>query len=387
MNHAIQSSKAGLSGAKLRAKERVLQYLQTEFNRPDVAAGARLPASRALAKKLEVSVSTVQTVFRMLAKEGIISTEVGNGSFLIKPPRAISSSSLRIGMTFGLLEGNRPTDYWQLSISGAILNHAGRLPGHASVVPIDLSGRDASAAAGVLEQHLDRVDGIILKPFPGLLEKLDEAPLSGCPVVHLNPPKPSATANFVSADYLDGYYRIGKAFLRAGRKRILFLPNMPEEFGAADLLRNAGLTGAIGARIHQEIDYAVLSATGALEKHGFEAARQAFGRSAFKPDAVVCAGDGLAEGVWRYCREHSVRVPEEVSILGGTGMHSNEAGRGLTRARQPVERIGMELVEMIRRIVQSDQKQQPGLYLPIEFVGGDSTTTKENALLGLNTRG
>lgn len=382
MNDVIPSAKSSLTGAKLRAKERVLDYLQTEFSRPDVARGARLPASRALAKELGVSVSTVQTVFRMLAKQGIISTEVGNGSFLINPPGA-TTAELRLGVTFGLLEGNQPTDAWHLSISGAILNHAATLPGNVSVVPMDLSHKTASEAAKYLAENVSRVDGVILKPFAGLKERLDSKPLSGIPIVHLNPPTPSATANFVSADYLDAYHRIGKALLAGGRKRILFLPNMETGFGAGDFLRNAGLTGAIGTALQKEVDYTVVSADGNLETHGYEAARRIFGQGGMKPDAVVCAGDGLAEGVWEYCREHSIKVPDDVSIVGGTGMHGRDQGRGLTRARQPVERIGVELVELVRRIRLANGKPQPGLYLPIEFIGGDSTTARENDALQL----
>jgi len=382
MHETTKRQKRTLPGAKLRAREQVIAYLETELNREGLTHGARLPTSRALASQLGVSASTVQAVFQELARKGVISTEVGNGSFLINPPRH-QSRSLRLGVTFGRLEGNQPSDVWQLGISGAILNHSARMGGDVSVVPIPLGRRDAAKALQTLELYRDRVDGIIMRPIASLYEKLDAPFFQKLPIVHLNPPTPSATANFVSADYLNGWYRMTAALVRSGRKRIVNLVNPCDgQLSAADALRNAGLTAAIGIELGKTVHYEMAATEGHQEEDGFRAAERIFAHPRRRPDAIVTTSDQMACGVKRYCEENAIRVPEEVSIIGGTGSESpSPGGWQITRACQPLEQIGIELVEMLCRIINFDGKPQPGIYLPFTFETGTTTRAAENQLL------
>ena len=53
---------------------------------------------------------------------------------------------------------------------------------------------------------------------------------------------------------------------------------------------------------------------------------------------------------------------------------------GITASRQPLNQIGRELLQMLLRRLQ-DGKSQPGIYLSAPFIGGATTTEKENARL------
>src|ERR1051325_3875184 len=88
-----------LNVAKGRPSERVLEYLQAEFDRPELKHGSRLPTMRDIANRLGVSQPIVQGVFRRLAEEGRIVTKVGNGSFLVQHRRG-QSESLKIALSF-----------------------------------------------------------------------------------------------------------------------------------------------------------------------------------------------------------------------------------------------------------------------------------------------
>ncbi len=372
-----------VAGAKLRAKERVLAYLQRELSRQDLPAGARLPTSRALAKELGVSVSTVQTVFQSLAKAGVISTVVGNGSFLLNPPNR-NTSLFRIGVAFDFLAESGARDTWQAAISAAILEHAGRLSGHISVAPIVLGNQTLEQSINTLESWRDRVDGIILKASPELAAYCATSRLKNIPVVHLNPPWPSATSNFVSADYLAGFQRVSQAFVRSGRRHILYLDNFAEEFSPAGSLRNAGLVAGIGHRIGREVRYTVLRPGGSAEENGYRAMAEVFSAGRDLPDAIVCTGNLLAIGVKRYLTENHIRVPEDVSIIGGTGSERAIAlVAGLTQIQQPLDQIGVELVEMLRR-VKAEGRSQAAVFFPITFGIGKSTTPAENEWLGVD---
>ncbi len=372
------SSKASLGG--LRAREKVLAHLEEEFRKQAFPSGTRLPSSRELSRKLGVSVSTVQNVFQIFVKRGVIATEIGNGSFLINPPVS-ETKALRIGVTFGLLAGNQATDVWQLAISEAILQRIGEM-GNASVYPINLARQSAGESLEILQSYRDKVDGIILKPIEGLPRLLKESSLHGFPIVHLNPPWVSATSNFVSADYLSGFLRVGEALVASGRKSIFCIESHPYAGLGNFSLITSGLVGAIGARIGKEIHYEMIVAESTLEEDGYRAAKAAFTNGEAKPDALVCAGDFLAVGARRYCMENGIRVPEEVSVVAGLGALSLAAlTAGITQIRQPLGQIGMELVEMLCRQIRSGGRAEPGVYLPMDVREGASTTAAENRLL------
>ena len=65
-----------------RAKAKVYAHLQTLLSE---GAGTRLPTTRMVADRLGVSISTVQSVYKVLSEEGVIRSEVGNGTFLVRP--------------------------------------------------------------------------------------------------------------------------------------------------------------------------------------------------------------------------------------------------------------------------------------------------------------
>lgn len=376
-------------GVKPRARERVLAYLEAQFERGDLPQGARLPSGRALAGQLGVSVSTVQSVFQMLTREGVISTEIGNGSFLLKAPKT-DRQTLRLGVTFGSLTGSPAVDLWHLHISGAMVNHLARMDRESHIVPMTMLDQTGEQARQTLENYRHRVDGVILRPVEGLAARLDRELLEEVAVVHLNPPALSATADFVSADFMDTWYRIGKALLGAGRRRIVNLSNFHEQIGVSNLLRHAGLTAAIGIRTGREVSYEMVNAIDHHEEHGYCAAGQIFAKGREWPDAVVATGDELALGVLRYCRENGIRVPHDVSVIGGSGTHP-ASSRHLTTACQPMQAIGVELVEMLCRKIDARRHRrnpvQTGVYLPMTFSGGGTTLPAENELLGIAASG
>ncbi len=375
-------------GAKLRPKERVLAYLEEQFRRGDFPPGARLPSGRVLAAELGVSVSTVQTVIKILTREGVISTEVGNGSFLLKAPK-IKSDVIRLGVTFGSISGSGLADFWHLHISNAVVHHLAGLEREVSIIPIRLFEQNAKEARASLEGYRRRVDGIILRPIEGLIDELDAAFLEEVPMVHLNPPMPWATASFVSANFMEAWIRIGRALVAAGRRRIVHLTQFGEIFGVSNSLRHAGLTAAIEMERSSAVSYRLFNAGSHHEEDGYRAAEAIFAAQAEWPDAVVTAGDELAAGLLRYCREHGILVPEAVSLIGGSGTSALHGDRsGLTVACQPLEEIGRQLAEMICRMVDAKRAgsdpTQTGLYLPMSFAGGATTLPQENELLGIH---
>jgi GntR family uxuAB operon transcriptional repressor len=69
-----------------RRRERLAELILAESRRAGLGAGSRLPTERQLANTLGASRTSVRHALAMLEAEGLISREVGRGTFLRQPP-------------------------------------------------------------------------------------------------------------------------------------------------------------------------------------------------------------------------------------------------------------------------------------------------------------
>ena len=70
----------------------IVHQLQDIIKEGDLSPGDQLPTTRQLAVKLGINFNTVARAYRMLDKEGLISTQPGRGTFVMRPQRKISSN-------------------------------------------------------------------------------------------------------------------------------------------------------------------------------------------------------------------------------------------------------------------------------------------------------
>jgi GntR family transcriptional regulator len=61
----------------------------------ELKAGDQLPTVRQLAADLRVNFNTVARAYRLLDEEGIISTQHGRGTYILKPPSAKDMARMR----------------------------------------------------------------------------------------------------------------------------------------------------------------------------------------------------------------------------------------------------------------------------------------------------
>jgi DNA-binding transcriptional MocR family regulator len=219
------STPSRLDDVNLRPSERVIQYLLQEFDRPELKEGSRLPSNRELARRLQVSVPTIQGVLQQLSREGRVRAQRGSGTYLISRPSSIAES-LKIVIA-APLHPDEGRDPWLHTI------FAGLVPAVIkSKTPITLRGISPQEfGTNISVQYLlderASADGLIVIPFalmPDDRRRVTEAyEEAKKPAVHLHPPEISATANFVSADYMEAAYRLGNAWRQTRRRRILLL--------------------------------------------------------------------------------------------------------------------------------------------------------------------
>lgn len=371
--------------SKLRPAERVRHHLTTLAAQVTSEGEHRLPATQRLADKLQVSPRTVATVYKELAHEGVLRTRVGDGTYLISRRSRPVRQEFRIGLSVSLPLGGTANRRWASEICGGVLETAGAKSRSVAVVP--LQQQQDSEPDELTERTLallPKVDGLILFPLPtgrAIREAYDQA---GKPVVSLNSPGCTATADFVSPDYYDASMRLGAAMRETGRRRVLYLISGPIEQSISTQQRLAGLTAGIGADLGRQMTVRLAQADGPAEASGYAAVKAELESGDVAPDVVYAAGDALAVGAIRALTEAGLRVPDDTSVVGGTGNRSSEMSElKLTCCQQPLHELGEALLDMLIERLRRPGLSAAGRYLPMPFVGGGTTRDEEGLHLGI----
>lgn len=370
-----------------RPTDRVRRYLQDEFDRPDLAAGTRLPTVRQLARRLNVGVATVHTVLKQLASEGRIRTQVGNGTFLVASLQRSRPATFRIALNLPVVDLS-PSAAWGGRMMQGIIRAAARNPRSVMIMPLEHGNLSSEQLAEELIAERSEVDALIL--LPTATARTEEAQAAyerdGKPVVFINPPVANATTNFVSADFYGAGHRLGRAWREAGRRRAVFLSIRLADSVSAQL-ECSGLMTGFDAPHHADAAFTTLSVQSVAEEDGYRTMMGYLDRCGAPPDAVFCSGDHLALGALRALRERRLDVPGEVSVVGATG--ADLAGTPcpqLTRLAQPFRELSEAAVEMVCARIEQKGAALPGRVLPTPFIGGATTRPQENERLGIEPR-
>ena len=197
---------------------------------------------------------------------------------------------------------------------------------------------DAAAALDMMLQY--NVDAVLIAtsaPPEGFAASCAQA---GLPVVHVfGRAGPDAPVPVVTVDNVAGGRLAAQAMLARGLRRLAFLGGAPSDASSID--RAAGFAQELAAAGLQPL--AVEYAGDYSHEHGRRAMHALL--DVHRPDAVFCGDDILALGALDACRERSVRVPEEIGVVGFDDMKlAAWPGYRLTTIRQP-------MAEMVRHAI------------------------------------
>lgn len=366
---------ATLESENRKPSEAVLRYI--ENIRTNAHEETRLPTVREVARLLGVGPSTVSVVYRSLASQGKIRTEVGNGSFLL-PMSPAGKSGKRGGLQIGVdLEPHDLDDPqgWRSRVYGGLTMAALRVGQQSTLVPLYIDSPN-------LVDQVQMLDALVIMPGNLLHRPLvDAAAKAGIPVVFLNPPQTGGTENFVSPDYAGASEVLGRAFLASERRKVVVLLSDPWPLMISAHYRMSGLLTGLNYG-KSAVDFRIEVAHGFEVQDGRRAMQRILKDRKLIPDAIYTSGDFLAMGCVEELEARGISVPDEVSVVGGSGLNLEKYSHpGLTCCAQPYEEIGSELVRMILRLVESKEKTVPGVLVPMAWVGGATTTQPENAIL------
>ncbi len=185
-----------------------------------------------------------------------------------------------------------------------------------------------------------------------------------------------------NVDNVEGSYRATTAMIERGHRRIGFICANLESKPARDRL-----TGYRRALTEHRMTYdesIVRMATsprldGFTREEGYALAGSLIGANGTRPTALVISSDIQASGVLEALREHSIRCPEEVEVVGYDDI---ELARhlGLSTMRQPLEDMGrLAIKRLLERIDQASLPVVHKTFVP-ELVERSTTIDRSGAV-------
>lgn len=375
----MSKAKQRYSGA-LRPSEKVLSFFREELEPDHAGTGNRLPTIKEISRHLDVSISTVQAVFAELSRQGRLTMIPGKGTFL----NGTRGSALRteasrrtIAVLIYEQELTGVESTWGKEICAGMLREAANNRKEKPTIHpffTNTHGLDER----LIRAEIAHSSAAIAFPGPHSARIAEIFQATGKPLIHITPPSLDATTDFVSPDFLDICRHIAECWRATGRKRVTALFHTLLTQGTSCARALAGLEMGL-----QEPD----GSDAGLRYHSLDAQSstdiaprmEALFRAGPPPDAIYASGDNIAVQAVDWLLARRIRVPEEVSVIGGTGLHpAHNATLACTVVQQPFEKIGVEAVRMALRAIQSGNEPQPGKFIRATIRAERTTRKVEN---------
>ena len=188
-----------------------------------------------------------------------------------------------------------------------------------------------------------RVGGLIIAPAGGSADvaayrKLQQFEV---PFVFVDRIKKGIDCSYVLTDEEKGTLKIGRYLAGKGYRRWGYLAGPAGVSSSEAHLRGMrrGLAEAKGPRMS-------MVRAGFQEPDGYRAIRELLRKA--KPDVVVAINDLVAVGAFRYFKEHGIRVPQDIALVGFSDLQLMDLLEvPLTTVREPTAEIGRRAIEIL----------------------------------------
>jgi LacI family transcriptional regulator len=302
-------------GARDSCQTQVETFLLDRIGSEAWPVGGKIPSERELALELAVSRTTVRNAVLALTSRGLFERSVGQGTFVRRKPGRTSEQHVSTG-TLGYVvckekSARQPiaSEAFYFDVFLGIEQETARSGRHTLFSYLDDFD---SAEIEAFRTFLDKVDGVIMEEARNrtLLELVKT---SGVPVVLLAPTASLEGCDLVLMDLAAGVKKAVRYLRDLGHRRIAIV-NGPLRLESARI-RFLAWKEAMAESGSPADDRLVDGDEGWSAEAGHAAMGRLLERS---PDltAVLCANDLLAIGALSALSERSLRVPDDVSVMG-----------------------------------------------------------------------
>lgn len=354
--------------------EQVAGELSLKIDRREWPAGRRLPSVRKLAKQFEVSPCTVHSAVQLLARRGVVRPRSRSGVYVEGKRQTVAANQIGI-----IWNGRQPDSRFTFDMDdwmARILRSAQEDLHGAGYFTTMLGYVDPSKPSDRIETIRPSLGGILTFALPGMRPLLDKLDQWNLPWITINPHDRRAVHNFVAADNVGDCARLGQCLARSGLLRVWVVTcgltesdsSMEKLLGLYEGFNLAGVST-------QGIE--VLDCGSVDEPVGYEAAIRRLSDSP-PPQVVFAGGDMLALGVLRACRERALRVPEDIAVIGATGLRLGALSHPmLSTVAQPMEEMGRQAAQMLVEMAREGTRRMIGRRISGELIVRESFVPAE----------
>lgn len=363
--------------------------------------GTMLPSMRELARKHRVSLAVVQAAMRRLESQKLIEVRPRRGAVVRHAAGAVpmptsAPRAHQVIVPFPV-EGRGPVisylagDHYGYRILRAAHTRLAEAGYDLTLMAYSPEAGDAETLSPALLAKLDRAAGAMagLVMFQGnhphrqMQAAMDQR---GVPCVIVDPIE-REVYNYVGGDY----YQIGRAaglcMADSNRRPVhLHLPTLANHRYGAEIFAGfiQGYVGQ-GRSLHDLviIEYESLSDFARLSQQGYE--RMLATLEQRPAPGGIFAPDLIAMGAMRACRDRGLRAPEDVAVMGHTGLRA--AGQcipSLTVVAKPPEDMGLHAAEQILAMIEQRVLRVPGKLFPARLTVRQSLPVSRAAVEKIN---
>ena len=207
------------------------------------------------------------------------------------------------------------------------------------------------------------VDGVIVSSMllnDSLVQALSDGDL---PFMLVGRHPTDTQASYVDADNIGGAREAVTHLLRLGRARVATITGPQNMIAGTDRL-NGYLAALRGRGVVSDPN--LIAEGDFTEASGYRAMQQLLSH---RLDAVFAASDMMAFGAMRALREASLRVPEDVAVVGFDDVpQAARVEPPLTTVRQPIYRLGSTTVDSLLDLIEYPDSSARRIVLPTELV-------------------
>jgi LacI family transcriptional regulator len=300
-----------------------------------LAGVSKATVSRVINQKTNVDPVTRERVLRVINEKGFVPS--------------ITASGLAGGRS--RLIGVLTLPFTQPFVP-EIMRGVAELMEHTSYEIVLYSINPTSAHTDVLDRIIGmRLTSGLLAIMPRKMGKhLSDLRDHGLPVVVIDDQGPLIDLPWVGIDNRESAYQATRHLIELGHRRIAHVEG-PVDFRCTDERYDGYQQALLDAGITPEPE--LLFKSDFTTEGGREIAEQIFALDeSERPSAIFSANDNMAYGILDVAGEYSIRVPEDVAIVGFDDMPLSRYMRpALTTIRQPFYDIGKVAIELLLSFV------------------------------------
>lgn len=282
---------------------------------------------------------------------GLVSKKTGNIGFILTEDHFLKTEPFYTRIFLGTEFATRETNYYVL------------------LTTVNSDYTNGEPLPRFLEEK--SVDGIIIAgKVPHLL--IERIKQIGIPFVFVDYHPTSGAYPAVMIDNIKGGVLATKHLIDQGHRKIGFVGGDLNHPSISDRLY--GYRKALNqASIDVNESYISIEEQNTTKQTGYSAAEKLFNSS---PDitAVFACNDAMALGVLQYLKEHSYKVPEDVSLIGFDDVESDVLVEPtISTIKVPKIELGVEAMKLIVSVVENNDVSPKKTLIPVELVIREST--------------